>query len=287
MPSRTRLSRSLSLLTAATLSLASLAPLRADTPNPIVQQLRALRSFSTVDRGPATVKLAAEIRALPPSLDKVHYADALSHLGTEADPAPQTLQAIADALTQALTETPAPPTEKGVPNPAYADLASYVHYAGVTTALSTPAFSAAMAKLAENDAEIQSVDFTLNDLNGKPVTLSSLHGKVVLLNFWATWCPPCRHEMPDIAAVYAQYEKKGLVVLSISSDDPTKIAAYVADHHYLQPFLLDPDGKVSDRLHINGIPKTYVYDRQGKLAGQSMDELTERQFLALLTKAGL
>ena len=154
------------LLSAAfTLTLVA-ASLAADTPNPILQEMRGLRALGPDQRPAATVKLANEIRTLPPSPDKIRYADSLSHLGTEADPAQTTLQAIADALTQALTETPAPPTEKGVPNPAYADLASYVHYAGVTTALSTPAFSAAMAKLAENDAEIQSVDFTLNDLNG-------------------------------------------------------------------------------------------------------------------------
>jgi peroxiredoxin len=275
------------LLSAAfTLTLVA-ASLAADTPNPILQEMRGLRALGPDQRPAATVKLANEIRALPPSPDKIRYADSLSHLGTEADPAQTTLQAIADALTQALTETPAPPAKDGGPNPAYLDLASYVHYAGVTTPLSSPAFNDAMAKLAANDAEIQKVDFTLNDLQGKPVTLSQLRGKVVLVNFWATWCPPCRHEMPDIDSVYSQYAAKGLVVLSVSSDDPTKIAAYVADHHYHQPFLLDPNDQVSTRFHVNGIPKTFVFDREGKLVGQSMDELTRRQFVGLLTKAGL
>jgi peroxiredoxin len=261
--------------------------LPADTPNPIVQEMRGLRALGPDQRPAATVKLANEIRLLPPSLDKVHYADSLSRLGTEADPAQTTLQAIADALTQALTETPAPPAKDGGPNPAYVDLASYVHYGGVTSTLNTPPYAAAMGQLAVNDAEIQKVDFTLNDLQGKPVTLSSLRGKVVLVNFWATWCPPCRHEMPDIDSVYSEYAAKGLVVLSLSSDDPAKIAAYVADHHYHQPFLLDPNDQVSARFHINGIPKTFVFDRDGKLVGQSMDELTRRQFVGLLTKAGL
>ena len=169
----------------------------------------------------------------------------------------------------------------------YMDLARLVRYKQVTTDLKDPLLAKATDVFKANDADIQRADFTLKDLHGKKFTLSELHGKVVLLNFWATWCPPCRAEMPDLDAIYTHFQSQGLVVLSITNEDPFKVARFVEPSGYHPPVLLDSGGKVGHEFHVSGIPKSYVFDRDGKLVAQSIDECTQRQFLAMLAMAGL
>ena len=129
--------------------------------------------------------------------------------------------------------------------------------------------------------------FTLPSRSGDNVSLASLKGKVVMLNFWATWCPPCRKEMPDLEALYKQFESQGLVILGISDDDPEKMREFVQKQGTTYPVLLDPGSKVNELLHINGIPKTFVYDRNGKIVAQSIDMRTRNQFLEMLGSAGV
>src|SRR6202008_994502 len=137
-----------------------------------------------------------------------------------------------------------------------------------------PQFAAAMAKLEDDDKVHQTADFTLTDLNGKPWTLRDLRGKVVLLNFWATWCPPCRKEMPDLETLYQQFKDQGLLILAISDEDPGTVKPFIAQQKVTYPILLDPGRKVNDLFQIEGIPKTFVYDRNGKLVAQSIDMRT-------------
>ena len=141
--------------------------------------------------------------------------------------------------------------------------------------------------MAENDAEIEKADFTLRDLNNKKVTLSELRGKIVMVNFWATWCPPCRKEMPDLNAIYNHYKSQGLVILSLSDEDMFKVGSYISQAKYTYPILLDPGGKVAKQFHVEGIPKSFVFNRDGKLVAQSIDMRTQLQFLHMLAKAGL
>ena len=89
-----------------------------------------------------------------------------------------------------------------------------------------PQFAEAMAKLEADDAKRQSADFTLTDLQGKAWHLQELRGKVVLVNFWATWCPPCRKEMPDLDALYGKFKDQGFVVLAISDEEAAKVSPY-------------------------------------------------------------
>jgi len=107
------------------------------------------------------------------------------------------------------------------------------------------------------------------------------------VNFWATWCPPCRKEMPDLEALYKQFKSQGLVIVAISNEEARKVKPFVAERKIGYPVLLDPGGKVNDAFRIEGIPKTFVYDRDGKLVAQSIDMRTRKQFLEMLATAGL
>jgi peroxiredoxin len=130
-------------------------------------------------------------------------------------------------------------------------------------------------------------DFSLTDIFGKTWTFSELRGKVVLVNFWATWCPPCRKEMPDLEALYKRFSAKGFVVLGISDEEATKVAPFIRERKVSFPVLLDPGRKVNAMFVVEGIPKSFVYDREGKLVAQSIDMRTQKQFLQMLAKAGL
>jgi peroxiredoxin len=150
-----------------------------------------------------------------------------------------------------------------------------------------PQFAAAMAKLETDDRKRQNADFTLTDLEGKTWHLQDLRGKVVLVNFWATWCPPCRKEMPDLDALYNKFKDQGFVVLAISDEEAAKVAPFIAERKISYPVLLDPGRKVNDAFVVEGIPKSFVYDRGGKMVAQSIDMRTRTQFLEMLAQAGL
>jgi len=108
-------------------------------------------------------------------------------------------------------------------------------------------------------------DFTLNDLSGRPVQLSSLKGKVVLVNFWATWCPPCREEVPSLVKMNQAMQGKPFQLLAVSIDEKGKeaVAAFFAKSGTALPALLDTDGAVSRRYGTTGVPETFVIDTKG------------------------
>ena len=162
-----------------------------------------------------------------------------------------------------------------------------MRYEHVQTTLDTPQFKAAMAKLEAADQERQKVDFTLTDLQGKTWTLKDLKGKVVLVNFWATWCPPCRKEMPDLNTLYLRFKDQGFVILAISDEEADKVKPFIAERSISYPVMLDPGRKVNELFQVQGIPKSFVYDRDGKLVAQSIDMRTQKQFLEMLSQAGL
>ncbi len=111
-------------------------------------------------------------------------------------------------------------------------------------------------------------DFALPDLVDKDVRLSDFRGKVVFLNFWATWCKPCREEMPSMEVLYKNFERDGLVVLAISIDRVTTkkdIPPFVKSLNLTFPILIDSWGQTDKRYKLMGVPETYIIDQQGVL----------------------
>src|SRR5271157_1580559 len=258
----------------------------SDQEKPIVEQLRGLRQLDDAVRAHTTKELALQIRTLPAVPNKLQLAGWLAGLSTEGDFGRDTLQEVTTTLAGALREQP-PAGKPGEPNDLYMELASLVRYEHMKAESGDPQFAEAMAKLEADDAKRQSADFTLTDLQGKSWHLRDLKGKVVLVNFWATWCPPCRKEMPDLQALYDKYKDQGFVVLAISDEDIAKVSSFIAERKIGYPILLDPGRKVNDAFIVEGIPKSFVYDREGKLVAQSIDMRTRGQFLEMLAQAGL
>jgi thiol-disulfide isomerase/thioredoxin len=256
------------------------------SPATIAGEIGKLRSLPDQERSAATIKAANEIGALPPGMNKVELADKVSQRVTEGDQGRGALQAVADALSKALAESPLRIRGSEPPQP-YMDLARLARYEHVTVSLDDPVYKRAVDILAANEADIAKADFTLEDLNNKKWTLSELRGKIVLVNFWATWCPPCRAEMPSLDDLYTHYQNDGLVILSITDENPSTVNSFLEGKNYHPPVLIDSDRAVNNRFHVEGIPQTFVFDRDGKLTGIAIDQSTQSQFLALLTQAGL
>ncbi len=111
-------------------------------------------------------------------------------------------------------------------------------------------------------------DFELPDLNDGSVRLSDFRGKVVFLNFWATWCQPCREEMPSMEILYENFKQDGLVILAVSIDRVTTkkdIPPFVKSMNLTFPILVDSWGQTDKRYKLMGVPETYIIDQQGIL----------------------
>jgi peroxiredoxin len=110
-------------------------------------------------------------------------------------------------------------------------------------------------------------DFVLNDLAGKTVALSSFRGKVVFLNLWATWCPPCLTEMPSIEALHKSFAMNpDFVALMVSEDsDVKRPPAYIRKNNFDFAVLLDPENKVGEAYDVSGLPESFVIGRDGRI----------------------
>jgi peroxiredoxin len=112
----------------------------------------------------------------------------------------------------------------------------------------------------------------LEDLNGKKVDLKIFKGKVIFLNFWATWCGPCKEEMPSMETLYGQFKDRNFVFLTISVDyeGSKPVREFIERSGYTFPVLVDPKSETLDIFEVTGIPTTFVIDKQGKMLGKAI-----------------
>jgi thiol-disulfide isomerase/thioredoxin len=120
-------------------------------------------------------------------------------------------------------------------------------------------------------------DFELKDNQGSPVKLSDYKGKPVLINFWATWCPPCRAEMPEIEAAYRKYKSQGLVVLGIDArEDNGAVNRYVADGGYSWDMPMDYNGDTIATYGVAAFPTSFFVDREGFIRSTQVGGMDKR-----------
>ena len=114
--------------------------------------------------------------------------------------------------------------------------------------------------------ELMAIDFSLKDLSGRETTLSSFAGKVVFLNFWATWCGPCRAEIPSMEQLYAELRDEGFTIVAVNSQElENQVSAFVKESGMSFPVLLDSTGKVGAVYSVRAIPTTYIIDSRGAI----------------------
>ena len=173
------------------------------------------------------------------------------------------LYAAATAPT-AETTAPATPVQRAEPARPGAPTASRSGGAGVDVALKQlDLMRPARAKLAE--------DFTLPTPDGGRFRLSEQRGKVVLVNFWATWCPPCLEEMPAMERLWRRHKDAGFVLVAISLDtDPKKVPPFVIARKFSFPVALDPKMGVAEKYGVRALPSSFMLDRQGTVAGVAL-----------------
>ena len=115
-------------------------------------------------------------------------------------------------------------------------------------------------------------DFSVTDLNGKSKNIKEFRGKTVMLNFWATWCPPCRAEMPSMEKLWNKSKNKNFVIIAVSVDQsPTsKVAEFIKTNKYTFPVFHDANGKLAEMFLIRSIPTTYIVDKSGVILSKTM-----------------
>jgi peroxiredoxin len=246
------------------------------------QECRQLKNAEEDVRRPAVRKLLARIRQQPPQFEvALAWNAAVDHAdGSDRD----TLQEIADTLAKALRDAP----EKQRTPSAYRTLAELARYDQVSVSLDDSRYSAAMRDLEPEDEQRRNAEFSLADLNGNKWTLQALRGKVVLINFWATWCPPCRQEIPILKSIYDRFKDHGLIVLAISEEDPATLRKFVAENDVEFPVLVDAGAEVQkNAYHTVGVPVSFIYDRSGRIVAQALSMPTMDRMLEKLERAGL
>lgn len=122
-------------------------------------------------------------------------------------------------------------------------------------------------------------DFSLKDQYGVVHSLKKYKGKVIFLNFWATWCPPCKKEMPDIENIYKEYgkNKKDVVILGVNSEKTKDVKKFLSEKNYSFPTVIDENSEVMRKYFIQAFPTSFVIDKEGNVYGYVMGGLTGEQ----------
>jgi peroxiredoxin len=121
------------------------------------------------------------------------------------------------------------------------------------------------------DPRPEAPEFTLVDMDGVTYRLAELRGRPVVVNFWATWCPPCRDELPSMQRAWLTFREQGVAMLAINvGEDEETIFPFTANYPVEFPLLLDRDGAVIGQWPVRGLPSTFVVDPQGRVAYQAI-----------------
>lgn len=163
-------------------------------------------------------------------------------------------------------------------------LGSIVLIAGIL--LTAVVFGIALAR--QNQTQPQSgpaPDFTLTTLDGDTIRLSDLRGKVVVINFWASWCGPCRVEAPALQKVYERYRDRGVEFLGVAWTDTERGArAFIAEFNQTYPNGLDLGTKLAELYRIQGVPETFIVNQNGQIVQFIMQPITEQSLSAILDR---
>lgn len=131
-------------------------------------------------------------------------------------------------------------------------------------------------------------DFNLQSVAGETIRLSDLRGQPVLINFWATWCAPCRIEMPALQDRFETYTEEGFAILAVDFDEPAEaVLAFGEEFGLTFDLLLDPGGKIQDLFRIRGYPTSFFLDEQGVIKVVHIGVMTEGQLDGYLAEVGL
>ena len=121
--------------------------------------------------------------------------------------------------------------------------------------------------LTEVEPATAAPEFSLEDMDGNRFTLSDLRGEVVIVNFWATWCPPCREEMPSMQRAWEQLQAEGVMMLAVNvGESADTVFQFTANYPVDFPLLLDLDSSVLGQWPVQGLPATFVVDSEGRIA---------------------
>ena len=126
-------------------------------------------------------------------------------------------------------------------------------------------------------------DFTIGSLDGDPIALADYEGDVIIMNFWATWCPPCRAEMPGINRFYEAYKDDGLVVLAINEEESAEtVRPFIQSNEFSFPILLDIEGRVAQQYSTRSFPTTFIIDREGVIQHVQTGEISEDELARIV-----
>ncbi len=129
---------------------------------------------------------------------------------------------------------------------------------------------------ATNPNAVPAPDFTLQTLDGESVSLSDYRGKLVMINFWASWCPPCNSEMPDLQRYYEQHQDEDFIILGVNyQDTPDKVQAFIEKYGVTFPILLDSDGRIANLFGVQGLPTSFFVDKEGNVLGYQPGPVTK------------
>ena len=166
----------------------------------------------------------------------------------------------------------------------YSDNGNDNNVAGITEMTTEETTEITTEETSQEESAVPAIDFTLYDQYGNTHKLSDYKGKTVFLNFWATWCPPCKAEMPDIQKIYEEYSREGddaLIVLGVASPDiggekpEEEIKSFLSENGYTYPVVFDNTGEIFGMYGVSSLPTTFMIDREGNVFGYVSGQLDE------------